>query len=63
MRLRCLEISIEKKERIEKLIQDIHQDIRNEDFKSLKISVEELNLLKTQIIGQSNIPNNTVNGL
>jgi len=50
LNLPTTKVSIEKKEHIEKLIQDINQNIRNEDFKSLQTSVDELNMLKTQII-------------
>merc|ERR1712037_554960 len=36
LNLPTTKVSIEKKEHIEKLIQDINQNIRNEDFKSLQ---------------------------
>jgi molecular chaperone DnaK len=56
-------VSREEKIRIEKLIQDINQDIINEDFKSLQTLVDELNLFKTQIFTQSKTPTNPINGL
>jgi molecular chaperone DnaK (HSP70) len=56
-------ISSEEKIRIEKLIQDINQDIINEDFKSLQTLVDELNLFKTQISTQSKTNTNTINDL
>jgi len=54
-------VSSEEKVRIEKLIQDINQDIINKDFKSLQTLVDELNLFKTQISTQPKAPNNPIN--
>jgi molecular chaperone DnaK len=56
-------VSREEKIRIEKLIQDINQDIINEDFKSLQTLVDELNLFKTQISTQPKSPTNPINDL
>jgi len=56
-------VSSEEKIRIEKLIQDINQDIINKDFKSLQTLVDELNLFKTQISTQPKSPTNPINDL
>jgi molecular chaperone DnaK len=50
--------SNDEKIHIKKLIQDISQDIQNEDFKSLKLLIDELSLLRNKIFNQSNISNN-----